>query len=345
VRGYGARMAVTSGPFLLGYDTSTPEYQREAALVRKVVRPSDGDRVRAIVKSAATTVAEHLAGKGGAIDRQSFTAATLSRLLGQYFGVPGPNDETLFKWLLAISVYIFTPFVDTPFVDAEMTGAAGRAGAALTGYLDRLIVARSPRLAGSADRSDEDDVLARLLAEARDPADPIDVLTVRRTIGGLVSGTMIPLALTFLGALQGLDAHPEHRAAAQRAARRGDRAAVLRYLYEAARFAPRPDQLYRVCVRDTRLEGSETTIAAGKTVVVSLGSAMMDPMVFEAPERFSIDRDLDSYSFFGFGSHACLGKFLTPIALEEMGLALLTSSAEAPCAGASEASSARASSA
>ena len=44
----------------------------------------------------------------------------------------------------------------------------------------------------------------------------------------------------------------------------------------------------------------------------------MDPASFPEPEKVRLDRDMDLYAHFGFGSHQCLGIGLCKLALTTM---------------------------
>jgi cytochrome P450 len=71
------------------------------------------------------------------------------------------------------------------------------------------------------------------------------------------------------------------------------------------------------------VEVGGTVIAAGRTVLVSIGGANRDPGVFDQPDEFRIDRpDPGRHLSFSLGLHHCLGAALARlegrIAIEEL---------------------------
>lgn len=44
----------------------------------------------------------------------------------------------------------------------------------------------------------------------------------------------------------------------------------------------------------------------------------MDPTVFPEPRKIDLNRNMDSYSFFGFGPHRCLGYDISKLGLTTM---------------------------
>jgi cytochrome P450 len=151
---------------------------------------------------------------------------------------------------------------------------------------------------------------------------------IRRTLAGIVSGSIIPAAglLRNLAAFFQDPSRDRELAGLDAAVRADDTALVTRYVSEAARFVPFPPLLYRQCVKDVTLAPGtprKATIHEGARVVVGLGSAMMDGEVIEDPARFSLDRPEWSYLFFGHGLHECMGRHMALTAMTEIVKAFL----------------------
>ena len=66
--------------------------------------------------------------------------------------------------------------------------------------------------------------------------------------------------------------------------------------------------LARTCLGDTELEG--VSIRAGDQVMLSMASANRDPIVFDNPDHFDIDRGGAGHLSFGDGPHICPGALL-----------------------------------
>jgi cytochrome P450 len=77
----------------------------------------------------------------------------------------------------------------------------------------------------------------------------------------------------------------------------------------------------RIATGDLEVGGS--VIAAGQAVIVFIGGASRDPVVFEQPDEFRIDRpDPGRHLSFSLGMHHCLGASLarleSRIVIEEL---------------------------
>jgi hypothetical protein len=89
---------------------------------------------------------------------------------------------------------------------------------------------------------------------------------------------------------------------------------------EVLRFDTSTQMLARVLTRDVALHGC--TMAAGKRVLLLIGSGNRDERVFERPDEFDVCRRPQPHLSFGFGIHVCLGASLARlegrVALEEL---------------------------
>jgi cytochrome P450 len=84
---------------------------------------------------------------------------------------------------------------------------------------------------------------------------------------------------------------------------------------ELLRYDSPVQETHRAFVEDVELAG--TTVRAGETVRVLLGSGNHDPEVFPEPERLDVRRPNARRQLgLGFGSHYCLGQALTRLEAE-----------------------------
>jgi cytochrome P450 len=117
---------------------------------------------------------------------------------------------------------------------------------------------------------------------------------------------------------------PEALAAARASA--GDPGALVPFVLEALRFHPINPALARWSARDTAIaEGTarERRVPQGCVVYAAILSAMFDPLVFEQPDTFRVDRPLSSYLHFGHGLHTCFGERINVVQMPETVGALL----------------------
>src|SRR5207253_2587758 len=90
-----------------------------------------------------------------------------------------------------------------------------------------------------------------------------------------------------------------------------DRSLVPLAVEESLRFDAPVHGLFRTPNEDVELEGCP--IPKDAKVQALFGSANRDPLVWENPDEFSLDRDLETVSrhyAFGYGTHFCLGAHL-----------------------------------
>lgn len=74
---------------------------------------------------------------------------------------------------------------------------------------------------------------------------------------------------------------------------------------EQLRYSSPIQGLYRTAVADYRV--GEVTIPAGSRVLLSFGAANRDPLAYEDPDDYQVDRNPKQHIAFGYGRHMCLG--------------------------------------
>jgi cytochrome P450 len=315
---YAARMEHTTGAFFLGMDPG-PQYDREASLARRAVRPGDIETVRAIARDTAIALVDGARGAGAIDAVAGFSRIIPIRIVQQYFGVPGPNDTDLKRWMRAIFWEIFLDTTNDPAVAA----AAGVASGELAPYLVDLIQARKRERAAGARR---DDYLSRLVEQQGDPAGGFDDDGLRRNIGGIITGAVDTQSKAMAHALEQLLKRPDALQIALGAIRDGDDALLARCVFEALRFDPLTPILPRMChVQHVLGQGKPhaTVIPEGTMVFAATLAAMFDPDKVEDPDTFRTDRPADNYLQFGFGMHRCFGERFNDVVLPEAIKAIL----------------------
>lgn len=314
---YAEKMIETTGIFVLGMD-DTSRYQREIGWMRAATRREDIERLR---KLALEITGEQIriASASGQID----VVGTLSRLIptrivGDYFGAPGPDEATTQRWMRAIFREIFLDLGNDPTFHKEAVDA----GRELRAYLLSLIEKRvSQRAAGE---TLPDDFLSRLVLMQASDAELTNE-TICRLVGGTIVGTVPTNNKAIAQALNELIDRPEALALIREAAGNGDTDLVRQCVFEALRFNPQNPLLLRRCLKDCGVAAGTSrakTIKEGSLVIVGTESAMFDADKFPQPRDFIADRPLDSYIHFGSGMHTCFGRhigtMLWPTVLNEV---------------------------
>jgi cytochrome P450/glutathione S-transferase len=304
------------GPFILGMDAS-PQYDRENATLHEAVRSQDFDRIRQFVAQSASEMIT-AAGPRRRIDVvNGFARVVPLRLVASYFGMPGPNDPTMMRWMRDIFHYIF----------ADLTNGAGvlqdalNSVAELRKHMDAQIALRK----SLCPKQINDDVLDRLLA-LEDAAHPwLDDQAVRRNLGGVIVGAVDTTSKFVSLAIDELLRRPEVLAGARECALRGDIEAVRQYAWEAVRFNPHHPLQVRYCATATSIAQGQTRskkVPSNSIVYIATLSAMFDPEVFTNPGEFNL-RQQTNYLHFGYGMHTCFGSAINGIQIPELLAALL----------------------
>jgi cytochrome P450 len=146
------------GTFMLTED-ETPSHDRDKAVMRAMLNRDDLPKVRELVGRLAD---EQLDRAGGEIELvEDFSRTVPVRLVGEYFGFPGPDIESMKRWSYANQLDAFHnhPF-DLRTDSAEVHQAAQAALLEMKTYLEGLIRQRAGELKAGAKR---DDVLSRML--------------------------------------------------------------------------------------------------------------------------------------------------------------------------------------
>ncbi len=309
---YAARMERTTGAFFLGMDPG-PQYDREATLARRAVRPSDLETVRAIARETAATLVDE-ARSAGSIDAVAgFSRIIPIRIVQRFFGVPGPNDEDLMRWMRTLFWEIFLNWSN----DATVAAAADASSSELGPYLRGLIESRKQE---RADGLSGDDFLRRLVAQQGQPEGGFDDDAIQRNIGGIIVGAVDTQSKAIAQALEQLLNQPSALELARTAARDGNDALLAATVYEALRFNPLNPVLPRVCQQEVVLGGggeNATTIPQGTFVFAATLGAMFDGAAVDAPDEFRADRPTADYLHFGLGVHRCFGERFNDVVLPE----------------------------
>jgi cytochrome P450 len=313
VEPYRDKMVRLAGEFILGTDDS-PAYEHDVSILRLAAPRSDVPTLAGFVEEAADSL---VAGSGGRIDVADLAKRVPARLFGRWFGTPGPDEDTLIAWTLAIFEDIFVNVKNDPAISAE----ADKASAALAAHLDEAIAARKAAPNGKAD-----DVVGRLLAMQGTAATSFSDEEIRVNVIGLVTGFVPTIATAATFALDALLDRPEALAGAQAAARADDDDALRAHVFEAMRLAPQGPGLFRRARTDFEVaEGSmhATKIPAGTLTFAATQSAMLDDDVVEDPEAFRLGRPAHHHLHFGVGLHECFGRFANAMQIPLIAKAVL----------------------
>ena len=305
---YKEKMEVVGGGgnFFLGMQNS-PEYERDESHMRTVVRRQD---IAGQIAPFVAEMAESLvAASGGQIDVvQQLARIVPTRWVAAYFGCPWPSDEDLADWSTVIFQYLFTDLNNDPAVGKAARDASAKARA----WLDESIAKRKAQIS-QAGASQPDDVLARCLALQKAGVPGMDDVGIRNNLLGLFVGAIPTTSKCCTQALDELLKRPTELAKAQEAARSDNDSLLAQYVFEALRFNPNNPGLFRIAAQDyTVAKGTmhATLIPKGTSVIAATESAMFDERIVDAPNEFRTGRPAYIYMHFGYGLHACFGRYI-----------------------------------
>ena len=307
---YADRMARTTGLFFLGME-DTPQYRREAGMARRAVKSADAGTMAGLVSTRARELVDAARSRGGVIDAVGeFTRLVPLHLVEAYLGVPGPDLETMKRWMRSIFWDIFLNQDDDPGVREK----ARVSSCELRPYLESLVAER--KRATAADRRSDDFVTRLVREQAADPTLDDDLL--RRNIGGVIVGAVETQSKAMAHALDQLLRRPDAFASARRAAIANDLPSLRAHIWEALRFDPLNPVLFRKCHVDTVVADGTSrrhVVEAGSMVVAFTLSAMFDEDAVPSPNEFRVDRPSATYLHFGLGQHTCFGAFINGVVL------------------------------
>jgi cytochrome P450 len=355
VRLYAPKMDPVAGPIMLARD-NTPYNWREKSIMKAMLQPEDLPAVRKLVGRLADEALDRHAASGRIELVNQLARLVPVQLCGEYFGFPGPDVQTMFRWSKTAQTNMFKNLGNNPDIHA----ASVQSGKEMTAYLtDLLSKKRPPRSNGTsgqgqqpagqeaffarllrllkelfggeqagrpqptpaaASPNGEDDVFARLLKTHFPEEVPFDDLRIIANMMALLIGTVETTSQAIVQSIEQILLRPDVFESALRAARGGDDQLFDAYVWEALRFNPINPLLFRYCESDYTLAAGtsrEHRIPAKTTVFACTASAMFDATEIPDAETFRTDRPPYHTMHFGYGDHVCLGKYVGMVMIPE----------------------------
>jgi cytochrome P450 len=104
---YAQKMEQTSGAFILGMNAARPDYQRESRILRGALTGDDIEVIRTFVTQTADEIVDGVRARGRMDVVGELSRVVPARLIAHFFGVPGPDEPTLQRWMRTIFREIF----------------------------------------------------------------------------------------------------------------------------------------------------------------------------------------------------------------------------------------------
>lgn len=314
------KMSNQKGAFFLGMDRSDPQFDRERNFVMKASKREDLEIIQKYVRSHANSICE----RSNELEKldvvQTLNYGVLIGLLGAYFGVPAPIESQMERWQRTMFYDLFLNFSN----DKEKHLAAVNSGKERTAWVRGLIKERKAILANGGEI--DDNLLNRMIKMSlTEEYAWVDDDTIRRNIGGLLTGIQETTSKAVIFVLQELFKRPNELTGAIAASKAEDMDKVKGYVYEALRFNPVQPGVIRFSETVQYLKGSgkkQYKIKGNRKVFALTSGAMFDPITFPKPKKFIPNRDA-RYMNWGFGLHECYGKYINSVTIPELTAAVL----------------------
>lgn len=291
---------VNGGPFVLGMDRNAALVHERRALYSGLTE-LDLDALEESIRKEAQACLARANGQLDAITDFARPVAVATAV--RVFGI-GAVDNALFKEAVrAIFAHTFLNLGSDQTV---------RKRALLGGELmQRWFAEEIARRRASGEHGT--DYMGQLLRQGL-----LDDDGVRRTLGGMLVGSIDTTTTTFAHIFCVVDADPSLKR--QMLDRLAKGAGIYGLCLDALRRWPHNPILLREARLDTTLGG--TSVKAGDSIVAWTQAAMQDPAAFPQPRRHLPDRAMTSYLHFGGGLHPCAGRAINrlqlPILIEQM---------------------------
>lgn len=301
------------GGFMLSHDGS--EYNKDKGLLRSLMNRSDLFFVRETVGAMTDKCIDEASSYGTLEVVHNVSRRVPILLTGAYFGFPGPDLESMYRWGRATQYDMFH--------NQDMSGRIHdenlQAGHEMHDYLKNVLIPQ--RKAELEKNPDLDDVVSRLLRMKLPAEIGFNEERVLTNIMGLLVGGVETTSQAIVNILDQLFRRPNILAGAVEAARDGDDALVGKYCWEALRFNPINPFVMRQCTEPYRIaSGAWRTkkIETGRVVLVATRSAMKDGREIPQRRKFRLDRPDYHYMHLGYGNHRCLGDHVSMVQVPEI---------------------------
>lgn len=278
-----------------------PQHKRLRNLVNKAFTPAAVEKLRPRIREIAQELVSGI--ESDPFDIVAHVAAPLPAIvIAEMLGIEEANIANFKAWSDTSTATFFNPFRSE-----DDLAAGAEAGAKLDALFREQIRLRR-------DNPGTDLTSAMVLAREGDDTLSDDEIVSQCNLL-LVAGNVTTTDLIGNG-LKALMENP-----AQLELLRSKPELMANAVEEMLRFDSPVTQSGRIA--DKAMEVAGCPIHQGGSISVSLAAANRDPLVFEDPDTFNIEREDTSHQSFGGGRHFCLGAPLARVEAQEAIAAIL----------------------
>jgi len=298
---YGPKMEkITEGKgFFLGMDDNTDGFSARNNMQMLFRRDDIDTIVKPIIKGLC---ADQLKGLNDQFDLvDDYLKLIPAKFAIQYFGLKDTDPQWLLKTTQTLFEYIFIDVVNDPDLDARAQQAAKE----LRDQLDKMI-------ASSSTSEDANTVIARGIKLDLVGVAGFNSVNLRNNILGLLIGLVPTTAKSAAMAFDYGTKTPAKENELYAAYKNSSNNSFQKTVRELSRLNPINPGLFRRANFNTQISsgGNQYQIKKDTLIFVGTYTAMQDSAHVRDPSSIKTDRPESDYLTYGFGLHACFGRYI-----------------------------------
>lgn len=304
---YGPKMEmITEGKgFFLGMDDTTQGFSARNNMQMLFRRDDLESLVKPMIKSLCEKQLENKIDQFDLVnDYLKDIPATFAI---QYFGLQQTDPEWLLKITQTLFEYLFIDVINDP----QLAKKAAKAAAELREQLDKVIAYSSQNIK-QANLVHPDTVIARGINLHQLGVSGFDPVSLRNNILGLLIGLVPTTAKSAAMAFDFATQTPDKAKEFYMAYQNNKNGSFQKTVRELTRLNPINPGLFRKAALDTQISsgGKQYPIKKDTLIFVGTYTAMQDKKHVVDPTEIKINRSESDYLTYGFGLHACFGRYI-----------------------------------
>lgn len=287
------------------------KYNQEKIWLRKLMPKSDYSRIQKIISDETKDTIKKSSKKVSSKDYEIDLIKDISRkvpvmLMDRYFGFPGPDLKTMYRWSETSQENFFHNVLNLP----KIKKASKKSAKEIKVYAKNLIKKIK------RDNRNPNTVLAKMIQYSKRAKHDIKneriIVNISAMLMAAIETTSAAVAKSIDYILSNEDIYDLMKGAISE----NDNLKIKKIVLESLRFNPQTGMLLRYTEKDYLLaKGTkrETLVKRGSVIMLGTQSAMFDEEYLSSPSEFKLDREQADYFHFGYGHHKCLGDFISMI--------------------------------
>lgn len=304
---YGPKMEmITEGKgFFLGMDDNSQGFSARNNMQMLFRRDDLESLVKPIIKTLCEKQLENLPPNFDLVN--DYLMYIPAKFAIQYFGLQQTKPEWLLKITQTLFEYLFIDVINDP----ELAKKAANAAAELREQLDEVIAFSTANIEQNS-LVHTDTVIARGIKLHNAGVSGFDPISLRNNILGLLIGLVPTSAKSASMAFDYATLTPVKAKDFYQAYQNNNNDSFQKTVRELTRLNPINPGLFRKAAFDTQISsgGKQYPIKKDTLIFVGTYTAMQDKKHISDPSEIKIGRPESNYLTYGFGLHACFGRYI-----------------------------------